>query len=163
MALLALLGFAGQTNAPAQARNPIIWADVPDVFVIRVGDTYYMSSTTMHMSPGIPIMKSKDLVNWRLIGYAYSTLDDSAAPIGKLWRDRSVWAPKRCSTGTSTSPRASSSTRTTPSAPFLVFKQPSPIWSGFGLKVGMVGMAGLFRLNSYPVRSSARDQGARLP
>ena len=79
MGLLALLGFAGQTNATAQARNPIIWADVPDVSVIRVGDTYYMSSTTMHMSPGIPIMKSKDLVNWWLIGYAYSTLDDSAA------------------------------------------------------------------------------------
>jgi beta-xylosidase len=36
------------------ARNPIIWADVPDVAVIRVGDTYYMSSTTMHMSPGLP-------------------------------------------------------------------------------------------------------------
>ena len=34
------------------ARNPIIWADVPDVAAIRVGDTYYMSSTTMHMSPG---------------------------------------------------------------------------------------------------------------
>ena len=58
------------------ARNPVIWADVPDVAVIRVGDTYYMSSTTMHMSPGLPLMKSKDLVNWTLIGYAYDTLAD---------------------------------------------------------------------------------------
>ena len=56
------------------ARNPVIWADVPDVAVIRVGGTYYMSSTTMHMSPGLPIMKSKDLVNWELIGYAYDRL-----------------------------------------------------------------------------------------
>jgi beta-xylosidase len=46
---------------------------VPDLAVIRVGDTYYMSSTTMHMSPGLPIMKSKDLVNWQLVSYAYSS------------------------------------------------------------------------------------------
>ena len=38
------------------AHNPVIWADVPDPAVIRVGETYYMSSTTMHMSPGLPIM-----------------------------------------------------------------------------------------------------------
>jgi beta-xylosidase len=47
--------------------------------MIRVGDTYYMSSTTMHMSPGLPIMKSKDLVNWELVGYAYDTLGDNEA------------------------------------------------------------------------------------
>ena len=61
------------------ARNPMIWADVPDVAVIRVGDTYYMSSTTMHMSPGLPLMKSKDLVNWNLIGYAYDRLVENDA------------------------------------------------------------------------------------
>jgi len=38
-----------------------------------------MSSTTMHLSPGLPIMKSKDLVNWQLVGYAYSTLGDNDA------------------------------------------------------------------------------------
>lgn len=47
--------------------------------MIRVGDTYYMSSTTMHLSPGLPIMKSKDLANWQLIGYAYDTLGDNDA------------------------------------------------------------------------------------
>ena len=57
-----------------QAQNPIIFADVPDMSIIRVGDTYYMSSTTMHMSPGVPIMKSKDLVNWEIVNYAYNTL-----------------------------------------------------------------------------------------
>lgn len=60
-----------------KAHNPIIFADVPDLSMIRVGDTYYMSSTTMHMSPGVPIMKSKDLVNWHLINYAYETLGSS--------------------------------------------------------------------------------------
>ncbi len=61
------------------ARNPIIWADVPDMSMIRVGDSYYMSSTTMHMCPGVPIMKSKDLVNWQTISYAYETLGDNDA------------------------------------------------------------------------------------
>lgn len=56
--------------------NPVIWADVPDQDVIRVGDAYYMSSTTMHMNPGVPIMKSYDLVNWETISYVYSILDD---------------------------------------------------------------------------------------
>lgn len=57
-----------------KAHNPIVFADVPDMAMIRVGDVYYMSSTTMHMSPGLPIMKSKDLVNWQLVDYAYDTL-----------------------------------------------------------------------------------------
>ncbi|WP_442484588.1 family 43 glycosylhydrolase [Aeoliella sp. SH292] len=59
-----------------EARNPILHADVPDPSIIRVGDTYYMSSTTMHMSPGLPIMKSTDLVNWEMLNYAYDTLGD---------------------------------------------------------------------------------------
>lgn len=58
------------------AKNPILWADVPDPAIIRVGRDYYMSSTTMHMSPGLPIMKSRDLVHWKLVGYAYQTLGD---------------------------------------------------------------------------------------
>lgn len=59
-----------------QAQNPVIYADVPDMSMIRVGETYYMSSTTMHMSPGVPVMKSKDLVNWQMVNYAYDVLDD---------------------------------------------------------------------------------------
>jgi beta-xylosidase len=62
--------------AAGQAVNPVIHADVPDMSMIRVGDTWYMSSTTMHMAPGVPIMKSKDLINWELVGYAYDILDD---------------------------------------------------------------------------------------
>jgi beta-xylosidase len=60
-----------------QAKNPIIFADVPDMCIIRVDDTYYMSSTTMHMSPGVPVMRSKDLVNWTTVSYAYDILDDT--------------------------------------------------------------------------------------
>lgn len=56
--------------------NPIIWADVPDEDIIRVGDTYYMVSTTMYFSPGAPIMKSKDLVSWKICNYVYDTYAD---------------------------------------------------------------------------------------
>ncbi|SDB83626.1 Beta-xylosidase [Pelagirhabdus alkalitolerans] len=56
-------------------KNPVIWADVPDPCVIRVGDVYYMSSTTMHMNPGVPIMMSRDLVNWELLTYVYDVLE----------------------------------------------------------------------------------------
>ena len=72
---ITLLGLVISSTATAQtARNPIIYADVPDLSMIRVGKTYYMSSTTMHMSPGVPLMKSTDLVNWQLFGYVYDTL-----------------------------------------------------------------------------------------
>ena len=71
--------FAQGHNAGKFASNPILSADVPDVAVVRVGDTYYMSSTTMHLSPGLPIMKSRDLVNWQIVGYAYDTLGDNDA------------------------------------------------------------------------------------
>ncbi|SKB45712.1 Beta-xylosidase [Parapedobacter luteus] len=77
------------------ARNPIMYADVPDVSMIRVGNCYYMSSTTMHLSPGVPIMKSGDLVNWKIIGYAYDTLaniDDLKLANGKNAYGRGSWA-----------------------------------------------------------------------
>jgi beta-xylosidase len=78
-----------------QATNPVVYADVPDMSIIRVGTTYYMSSTTMHMSPGVPIMKSTDLVNWKLISYAYDTLanmDELNLINGKNIYGRGSWA-----------------------------------------------------------------------
>ena len=63
-----------QENATFE--NPMIFADVPDLDIIRLGDTYYMVSTTMHFAPGCGIMKSKDLVNWEIVNYAYDELDE---------------------------------------------------------------------------------------
>jgi beta-xylosidase len=80
---------------PQKAQNPVIFADVPDMSMIRVGDTYYMSSTTMHMAPGVPIMKSKDLVNWTIINYAYDTLanvDAMNLVNGKSTYGKGTWA-----------------------------------------------------------------------
>src|SRR5690606_10585815 len=59
--------------------NPILWADVPDPDVIRVGNAFYMTSTTMHMNAGVPIMKSYDLIHWEIVNYVYDTLGDSDA------------------------------------------------------------------------------------
>lgn len=85
----------GQTISAQKATNPVIFADVPDMSILRVGNTYYMSSTTMHMSPGVPIMKSADLVNWQLINYAYDTLasmDELNLTNGKSTYGRGSWA-----------------------------------------------------------------------
>jgi len=93
---LAIALFSLPVLSKAQkAHNPIIYADVPDLSMIRVGDTYYMSSTTMHMSPGVPIMKSKDLVNWKLVNYAYDTLanvDELNLSNGKSTYGKGSWA-----------------------------------------------------------------------
>ncbi len=77
--VLANLSAAFVSGQQKTAGNPIIFADVPDISIVRVGGSYYMSSTTMHMSPGVPIMKSDDLVNWKLVSYAYDTLGDNDA------------------------------------------------------------------------------------
>lgn len=58
-------------------KNPIFWSDVPDVDVLRHGDTFYMVSTTMHVLPGCPVMKSKDLVNWEIQSYIFDCVDDN--------------------------------------------------------------------------------------
>ena len=58
-------------------KNPMLWADVPDPDVIRVGDTFYLVSTTMHLMPGAPVMASKDLKNWETVGYIFDRLTDS--------------------------------------------------------------------------------------
>jgi beta-xylosidase len=81
--------------ALSQAQNPLIFADVPDMAMIRVGENYYMSSTTMHMNPGLPIMKSADLVNWKIINYAYDTLADTPElnlTDGKNTYSKGTWA-----------------------------------------------------------------------
>ena len=69
-------GSTSSDNGDGTFTNPVIYSDVPDLDVIRVEDNYYMVSTTMHLSPGMPIMKSKDLVNWEIVNYCYDILDD---------------------------------------------------------------------------------------
>ncbi len=97
LGLLLLMNLPGSVASAQEhsAHNPIIYADVPDMSMVRVGDTYYMSSTTMHMSPGVPIMKSVDLVNWQIINYAYDMLgkvDELNLENGKSAYGKGSWA-----------------------------------------------------------------------
>lgn len=63
-------------NGDGTFTNPILWGDWPDPDVIRVGNDFYMVSTSMHYVPGCPILKSKDLVNWEMAGYAVERYDE---------------------------------------------------------------------------------------
>ena len=94
LALFAL-AISGSSLAQENATNPNIWADVPDMSVVRVGDAYYMSSTTMHMFPGVPIMRSKNLVDWEIAGYcdvATEVPDALALRNGQSSYGRGTWA-----------------------------------------------------------------------
>ena len=76
LGVLCLVGMA-QPVREEPIKNPMLWADVPDPDVIRVGDTFYLVSTTMHLMPGAPVMASKDLKNWETVGYIFDKLTDS--------------------------------------------------------------------------------------
>ena len=75
--LCTTLGTMAQQVTTDKIQNPMLWADVPDPDVIRVGDTFYLVSTTMHLMPGAPVMASKDLKNWETVGYIFDRLTDS--------------------------------------------------------------------------------------
>ncbi|MFK4123399.1 glycoside hydrolase 43 family protein [Streptomyces longwoodensis] len=78
----------------AQYTNPVIWQDFADIDVIRVGATYYASASTMHYSPGAPVLRSYDLVNWEIAGHSVPVLDFGAKYDlnGARGYVRGVWA-----------------------------------------------------------------------
>lgn len=59
-----------------KGKNPLTRLDYPDPDVIRVGDTYYMCSTTMYFMPGCVILRSFDLINWEFCCHVYDTLEN---------------------------------------------------------------------------------------
>ncbi|MBX2922505.1 MAG: glycoside hydrolase 43 family protein [Chitinophagaceae bacterium] len=77
-------------------KNPIIYADYSDPDVIRVGDDYYMTASSFNCVPGLPILHSKDLVNWKLVNYALDDLHLPGVPetfFDKAQHGKGVWAP----------------------------------------------------------------------
>ena len=58
-------------NGDGTYRNPIIHADYSDPDVIRVGEDFYMTASSFNVAPGLPILHSKDLVNWRIINHVF--------------------------------------------------------------------------------------------
>ena len=57
-------------NGDGTYTNPVLYSDYSDPDAIRVGDDYYMTASSFNCVPGLPILHSRDLVNWELIGYA---------------------------------------------------------------------------------------------
>lgn len=78
--LFYIPGMAQQVWSPDNGNgtftNPLMWGDWPDPDIIRVGDDFYLISTSMHYVPGSPIAKSKDLVNWEIVGYPVERYDE---------------------------------------------------------------------------------------
>jgi beta-xylosidase len=83
-------------NGNGTYSNPLFYEEFSDPDVIRVGDTYYLTGTTMHTMPGLPVLRSMDLVNWELASYAFERLD--LAPRfrlegGEHIYGQGIWAP----------------------------------------------------------------------
>lgn len=74
-------------------KNPILYADYSDPDLCRVGDDYYMTASSFNCIPGLPILHSKDLVNWTIIGYAIKEGLPPASVFSKVVHGGGVWAP----------------------------------------------------------------------
>ncbi|MET9378106.1 family 43 glycosylhydrolase [Streptomyces sp. NPDC002992] len=73
-------------------RNPVLAADWSDPDVVRVGEDYYLTASSFGRAPGLPLLHSRDLVNWRLVGHALERLLPEASYASPR-HDGGVWAP----------------------------------------------------------------------
>ena len=87
-------------NGDGTYTNPVINADYsdPDVCVGPSGDDYYLTASSFHCTPGLPILHSKDLVNWQIVGYALKNLYTGNEVLlrhfgNKPQHGNGVWAP----------------------------------------------------------------------
>lgn len=82
-------------NGDGTFTNPLFYEEFSDPDIIRVGEDFYMTGTTMHTMPGLPVLHSTDLVNWTLLGYALETLDlgpEFRFEGGEIY-GQGIWAP----------------------------------------------------------------------
>ncbi len=106
--VLTLAAVPAMSAAPATYTNPVIFADYSDPDVIRVGEDYYLVASSFHFSPGIPILHSRDLVHWRILGHVLPRLpfapeydmpgphtltDAISKPVGGTRYAGGAWAP----------------------------------------------------------------------
>lgn len=72
--------------------NPVLYADYSDPDVCAVGEDYYLTASSFNCIPGLPILHSKDLVNWQIIGYALQEQEPKEL-FDKPQHGKGVWAP----------------------------------------------------------------------
>lgn len=83
-------------NGNGTFTNPLFYDEFSDPDLIRVGDWFYLTGTTMHTMPGLAVLRSKDLVNWEFVAYAVDKLDLGPAfrlEDGKNVYGQGIWAP----------------------------------------------------------------------
>jgi beta-xylosidase len=73
-------------------RNPVLHADYSDPDVCAVGDDFYMTASSFGCAPGLPVLHSKDLVNWRIVNYALKELEPKEF-YNSARHGKGVWAP----------------------------------------------------------------------
>ena len=81
----------GGIGADRTYRNPVLFADYSDPDVVRVGEDFYMVSSSFQVVPGLPILHSKDLMNWTIIGHAIERLPSPRYNTPQ--NGGGVWAP----------------------------------------------------------------------
>ena len=106
--LAILLGTAHAADPVPTYRNPVLYADYSDPDVIRSGDDYWLVASSFHFSPGLPVLRSKDLVHWTIAGHVlprlpfdpaydmvppYTLTDSTSKPVTGQRYARGVWAP----------------------------------------------------------------------
>ncbi len=95
LGLLASLTAAGQSQPVAGPAtvvltpivNPVLPGDFPDPSVVKIGDTYWASATSSDWGPIFPLLKSKNLQQWELVGHVFPTGQPA-------WADHYFWAPE---------------------------------------------------------------------
>jgi xylan 1,4-beta-xylosidase len=83
-------------NGNGTFTNPLFYDEFSDPDLIRVGNDFYLTGTTMHTMPGLPMLHSQDLVNWELLGYVFERLDlgaDFRLQDGQEIYGQGIWAP----------------------------------------------------------------------
>lgn len=79
-------------NGDGTYKNPIIHADYSDPDAVRVGDDFYMTASSFNAAPGLPILHSKDLVNWRIVNHVF-TEQEPKELFARPQHGGGVWAP----------------------------------------------------------------------
>ena len=79
-------------NGDGTYKNPILYSDYSDPDVVRVGDDYYMTASSFNAAPGLPILHSKDMVNWKLINHALQ-IQIPVETFNVPQHGNGVWAP----------------------------------------------------------------------